>query len=49
IENLDEAKCLWATCAAVFHSLDELIPHLSKLHVAGRSRSNTCRWECETI
>ncbi|RHZ48441.1 hypothetical protein Glove_551g49 [Diversispora epigaea] len=36
----NEAQCLWATCAAVFRSIDELIPHLSRLHVAGRSKEN---------
>lgn len=44
-EMLDEARCLWATCAAVFRSIDELIPHLSKLHVAGRAKGNLCRWD----
>ncbi|KAL1924684.1 uncharacterized protein VTP21DRAFT_4338 [Calcarisporiella thermophila] len=40
-----EARCLWATCAAVFPSLDELISHLCKLHVAGRTKGNRCRWD----
>jgi hypothetical protein len=43
-DALDETRCLWSTCAAVFRSIDELIPHLSKLHVAGRSKGNFCRW-----
>ncbi|CAG8450284.1 12653_t:CDS:2 [Acaulospora morrowiae] len=43
-EIIDETRCLWATCAAVFSSIDDLIPHLSKLHVAGRSKGNLCRW-----
>ncbi|CAI2172508.1 12678_t:CDS:2 [Funneliformis geosporum] len=43
-DAFDETRCLWSTCAAVFRSIDELIPHLSKLHVAGRSKGNFCRW-----
>ncbi|CAG8491112.1 4075_t:CDS:2 [Ambispora gerdemannii] len=43
-EASDEMRCLWSTCAAVFGSIDELVPHLSKLHVAGRSKSNLCLW-----
>ncbi|PKC01918.1 hypothetical protein RhiirA5_364560 [Rhizophagus irregularis] len=43
-DAIDETRCLWSTCAAVFRSIDELIPHLSKLHVAGRSKGNFCRW-----
>ncbi|KAG9296380.1 hypothetical protein G9A89_014972 [Geosiphon pyriformis] len=43
-DQSDEARCLWSTCAAVFRSIDQLVPHLSKLHVAGRSRSNHCLW-----
>ncbi|RKO87845.1 hypothetical protein BDK51DRAFT_35326, partial [Blyttiomyces helicus] len=35
-----EASCRWATCTAHFSSLDELLPHISKLHLsANRSRS----------
>ncbi|CAG8660896.1 1086_t:CDS:2, partial [Scutellospora calospora] len=41
---LDGARCLWETCAAVFRSMDELIPHLSKLHIAGHSDGILCRW-----
>ncbi|CAG8635782.1 16950_t:CDS:2 [Cetraspora pellucida] len=40
----DGARCLWETCAAVFRSIDELIPHLSKLHIARRSNGISCRW-----
>ncbi|RUP22567.1 hypothetical protein BC936DRAFT_139081 [Jimgerdemannia flammicorona] len=52
------ARCLWSTCAAVFRSLDELIPHLCKLHVGVRTASSSvaavargsrCRWAaCST-
>ncbi|CAG8457602.1 11147_t:CDS:2 [Dentiscutata erythropus] len=40
----DGARCLWEACAAVFRSIDELIPHLSKLHIARRSNGISCRW-----
>ncbi|CAG8628727.1 10276_t:CDS:2, partial [Dentiscutata heterogama] len=40
----DGARCLWEACAAVFRSIDELIPHLSKLHIARRSNRISCRW-----
>ncbi|KAK9759600.1 zinc-finger protein, partial [Basidiobolus ranarum] len=44
-DEISESRCLWATCVAIFKSLDELIPHLCKLHVAGRSKGFFCRWE----
>lgn len=50
-EQQGEARCLWAACAAVFKCIDDLIPHLTKLHVASRSikDTNQCRWEaCQT-
>lgn len=50
-EQQGEARCLWAACAAVFKCIDDLIPHLTKLHVASRSikSTNQCRWEtCQT-
>ncbi|KAF0345090.1 putative Krueppel protein [Gigaspora margarita] len=40
----DGARCLWEACAAVFRSIDELIPHLTKLHIARRSNGISCRW-----
>src|SRR6185369_5676065 len=43
-DHSEETRCLWSTCAAVFRSTDELIPHLFKLHVAGRSKNNLCHW-----
>ncbi|CAG8482354.1 3917_t:CDS:2 [Ambispora leptoticha] len=43
-ETSDEMRCLWSTCAAVFSSIDELVPHLSKFHVAGRRKGNLCLW-----
>ena len=50
-EQQGEARCLWAACAAVFKCIDDLIPHLTKLHVGSKSikASNQCRWEtCQT-
>jgi hypothetical protein len=50
-EQQGEARCLWAACAAVFKCIDDVIPHLTKLHVGSRSikASNQCRWEqCKT-
>ncbi|PIA14284.1 hypothetical protein COEREDRAFT_82810 [Coemansia reversa NRRL 1564] len=39
-----EQRCLWSTCTQMFTSIDELVRHLYKLHVAtnrtGGSRSN---------
>ncbi|KAI9008138.1 hypothetical protein BC832DRAFT_530221 [Gaertneriomyces semiglobifer] len=34
LSSEDEARCKWATCTAQFRSTDELLPHISKLHLS---------------
>ncbi|CAG8477795.1 4618_t:CDS:2 [Paraglomus occultum] len=43
-DTSSEARCLWAACAAAFRSIDELIRHVSKLHISGRTKGLFCRW-----
>ncbi|CAG8616259.1 8765_t:CDS:2 [Paraglomus brasilianum] len=43
-DTSSETRCLWAACAAAFRSIDELIRHISKLHISGRSKGLFCRW-----
>ncbi|KAJ1959708.1 zinc-finger protein, partial [Dipsacomyces acuminosporus] len=33
-------RCLWSTCTQIFNSIDELVRHLYKLHVATNRASN---------
>ncbi|KAF9419538.1 hypothetical protein BGZ94_009385 [Podila epigama] len=55
-ENMSEAqidhmiRCLWSGCSAEFMSQDDLLPHVSQLHVPKPDMSHPlCLWEsCET-
>ncbi|KAJ1783584.1 zinc-finger protein, partial [Coemansia sp. RSA 2399] len=40
---LSVQRCLWSTCTQIFSSIDELVRHLYKLHVA-TNRTSISRW-----
>ncbi|KAJ3087213.1 zinc-finger protein [Quaeritorhiza haematococci] len=39
-ESDEHPRCQWATCTATFESADELLPHISKLHLSANRTGN---------
>ncbi|KAI0219138.1 zinc-finger protein [Massospora cicadina] len=40
----EQVRCMWAFCSAEFVTTDDLIPHLSRLHLGGREKDSKCKW-----
>ncbi|KAI9023552.1 hypothetical protein CLU79DRAFT_701387 [Phycomyces nitens] len=45
----EQMLCKWLACSATFNTLDDLAPHLFKIHLGGRTIDLKCHWESCTV